>query len=231
MPMPCRSYAGGRVGNGCVGEYHRRARRRAVRGAPRSARPARRWRGRRRTASPAWWAGRWPRCASPDGDVRQDRRARQIVVPELVVRELEVPAPLAGPDVQGDEAVGEQVVARPMAAVEVVGRRLRRHVDQAERLVGRHLPPGAGVAGVRTTNRSASSRGRTRPRSARYGNPQPPARPRVVAPHVTFHVTRAGRHDPAGRVVRGVAAPMTMTSLAMSGAACSPMSAATGSIS
>ena len=61
---------------------------------------------------------------------------------------LEVPHLLAGLDVERDQRAREEVVAVAMAAVVVAGRRLDRHVDVAELLVGRHLRPRAGVAGV-----------------------------------------------------------------------------------
>ena len=65
--------------------------------APRSATPAGRSRDRTRTAKPCLVG-----CATAlirravDGDVGQDRRARNVVVPDRVVHELEVPDALAG---------------------------------------------------------------------------------------------------------------------------------------
>src|SRR6478672_4684912 len=50
-------------------------------------------------------------------DVGQQRRRRQVVVPDWMVSDLEVPLPLASLDVDGDQAVTEQIVARTMTAV------------------------------------------------------------------------------------------------------------------
>ena len=44
-----------------------------------------------------------------DRDVGEDRRARNVPVPDVVVDELVVPVALAGLQVQRDEAVGEQL--------------------------------------------------------------------------------------------------------------------------
>ena len=81
-----------------------------------------------------------------DGDVGQNRRRRHVEVPERMVHELEVPLALAGLQIDADEALGEQVVAGPVAAVEVRRRRLDRQVDEAELLVDGDLRPDAGVA-------------------------------------------------------------------------------------
>ena len=48
-----------------------------------------------------------------------------VVVPDRMVHDLEVPLALAGLQIDADEALGEQVVAGPMAAVEIGGRRFR----------------------------------------------------------------------------------------------------------
>ena len=70
------------------------------------------------------------------------------MVPDAVVHELEVPLALAGVEVDRHQALGEQVVAGPVAAV-VVGRRgLDRQVRDAQLLVHGDLRPDPGVAGV-----------------------------------------------------------------------------------
>ena len=80
--------------------------------------------------------------------VDQHRRAGKVPVPHVVMNHLQVPEPLAGVDVHGDDGVREEVVAVPVAAVVVVGRHLGRQVDDAELEVGADLPPHPGVAGV-----------------------------------------------------------------------------------
>ena len=83
-----------------------------------------------------------------DGDVDERRRGRDVVVPDAVVDELVVPDALAGPGVQAHQALREQVVAGPMAAVEIVGGRLDRQIHVAQLQVGRHRCPHPGVAAV-----------------------------------------------------------------------------------
>ena len=61
---------------------------------------------------------------------------------------LEVPHARAGPRLHADDALGVEVVAQPVAAVRVVGRRGRRHVHVVELRVVRHAGPDVGVAGV-----------------------------------------------------------------------------------
>ncbi len=61
-----------------------------------------------------------------DGDVEQHRRRGQVVIPDVVMKRLEVPDALAGLGVEADERIGEQIVAVTMPAVEIAGRRLRR---------------------------------------------------------------------------------------------------------
>ena len=63
-----------------------------------------------------------------------------------MVHELEVPLALAGLQIDADEALGEQVVARPMAAVVVGRRRFDRQVDEPQLFVHRDLRPDADVA-------------------------------------------------------------------------------------
>ena len=146
---PWRSNGGGLVGKGCVGEYHSRGT------VPFST-------GRSsigHTGSPVCaiehedpallgrLRDRLDRLAV-DGDVGEDRRARDVVVPDRMVDELEVPEALAGLQIDGDEALAEQIVAGPMAAEVVAGRNLDRQVRDAELFVDGHLRPDAGVAGV-----------------------------------------------------------------------------------
>src|SRR6266850_156504 len=63
-----------------------------------------------------------------------------------MMRELEVPLPLSGFQVDADQRFGEQIVAGPMAAVVVGRRRLDRQVHEPELLVDGDLRPDADVA-------------------------------------------------------------------------------------
>ena len=73
---------------------------------------------------------------------------RQIVVPQVVMQRLKVPDALARPGVESDRAVGEQVVAMPVAAVEVEGGRSESGEDQAALHVDAEPAPGIGRAAV-----------------------------------------------------------------------------------
>ena len=68
-------------------------------------------------------------------DVDQVGRCREVVVPQAVVHGLEVPDALAGARIEADDALREQVVARPVPAVVVVRRCRQRYVYVAELLV------------------------------------------------------------------------------------------------
>ncbi len=76
---------------------------------------------------------------------------RQIVVPDIVVDDLIVPEALAGPRIERDQAVREQILTGPVAAVEVEPSGPERHVRDAARLVDRQLAPvvDAAMAGAR----------------------------------------------------------------------------------
>jgi len=75
------------------------------------------------------------------GDVDEVRRRGEVVVPEGVADNLEVPDAPARRGVQADERLGEEVVPGTMAAVVVVGRRADRQVHVPELLVGAHGRP------------------------------------------------------------------------------------------
>jgi hypothetical protein len=74
--------------------------------------------------------------AAGDAEIDQHRRRRQVVVPDAVVDHLEMPRPLSGARVEGDQALGKEVVAGSVPAIEVVGRRAEGEIDQPELLVG-----------------------------------------------------------------------------------------------
>src|SRR6185295_2333215 len=133
--------------------------------------------------------------------VDEDRRARQIVIPDAVVDELVMPLPLAGLQVDGDEALAEEPAARAMAAVIVAGRHFDRQVGQTELFIDGDLRPHAGVAGVRP--RVALPRVVAEFARQRDGveDPEPFAGAHVEAAYVAFLVAAALR-VPA-RLVRG----------------------------
>src|SRR5438105_7637731 len=79
---------------------------------------------RRHTRSTRDWSSD---VCSPDlfnrlavhGDVGEQRRRRQVVVPDRMVRDLKVPLALARLQIDTDERIAEEIVARPVAAVEI----------------------------------------------------------------------------------------------------------------
>src|SRR6266550_2263319 len=85
---------------------------------------------------------------SVHGNVREDWRGRNVHVPQGVVHELEVPFPLAGFQVHANQRFAEQIVAVPVAAVEIAGGRFHRQIHEPELLVHADLRPHAGVPGV-----------------------------------------------------------------------------------
>ena len=73
--------------------------------------------------------------------VEEHRSGSEIGVPDVVMRQLEVPEVGAGVRSGGDQAGPEQVVAGPIAPVLIDRRRPERHVDDAPRRVHREEAP------------------------------------------------------------------------------------------
>jgi hypothetical protein len=90
----------------------------------------------------------YPDAPTIDRDVRENRRCREVVVPDAVMDGLEMPDTLPGLDIKGHQAFGKEVVAGTRAAVVVAGWRLDRQVHVTELFVGRHRRPDRDVAGV-----------------------------------------------------------------------------------
>jgi hypothetical protein len=74
-------------------------------------------------------------------------RCREVIVPDVVLHGLEVPAPLARLDIEGDDAVPEEVVSRAESPVEVHHPTLGGDVDETQFGIGRHGSPGSDVPG------------------------------------------------------------------------------------
>ena len=166
-------------------------------------------------------------AAAVQRHVEQDRRARQVVVPEAVMDRLVVPLPLAGLDVERDEALVEQRVARPVAAVVVARRHFDRHVDQAELEVRAHLRPRAGVAVLQRRFILPGVVAKLAGLRDGVEDPQPLAGLHVEAAHVALRVAASSAATWPARW----AAPTTTTSPATSGVAFRPSSAVTRSSS
>ena len=84
-----------------------------------------------------------------EDEIREDRRARDVVVPDPVVNELEMPLALARLQIDGDQALAEQPVPRAVGAEVVARRQFHGQIRDAELLVDADLRPHPGVAGVR----------------------------------------------------------------------------------
>ena len=83
-----------------------------------------------------------------DIDVEQHGRSGRVVIPDVVVDELVMPDTFTGFDVQRDQAGTVKIVAGAKAAVIIDRNAVRRDVDDATFLIGRHWRPGGDVAGV-----------------------------------------------------------------------------------
>ena len=109
-----------------------------------------------------------------------------------MVHHLEMPFPLARPQIDADETLGKQVVSRTLAAVVVRRRRLDREINEAEIFVDGDLRPHTGVA-------------RLGPRTVFPGFIAELARARngIESPELfsAAHIERA--HETFGVVVRG----------------------------
>lgn len=85
-------------------------------------------------------------------DGEQDRGARQVLVEEVVVNDLIVPEAFSGGRVEGDEGVGEEILAKAVGAVKIRFGGFRGHVDNStglvERLAGPRHRSGGGFIGV-----------------------------------------------------------------------------------
>src|SRR5262249_13135161 len=79
-------------------------------------------------------------------DVDEHRRCGEVVITQSVMRRLEMPDYFPSGGFKTENALGEQVVAWPMAAVMVVGGRAHRKIHIAEFLVGAHPRPYVCVA-------------------------------------------------------------------------------------
>ncbi len=65
-----------------------------------------------------------------------------------MVHHLKMPAAFASLGIDGHNGLAEQVIARAVAAVEVVGRCIDRQVHQSQFRIGAHHRPHAAVAGA-----------------------------------------------------------------------------------
>src|SRR5262249_5662701 len=82
-------------------------------------------------------------------DRQQLWRIGGIVIPEIVMHELEVPEALAGAQVEREQRIAEESLAFAIGAVEIIGRRAEREVADAALFVDRDFTPRVHAADVR----------------------------------------------------------------------------------
>ena len=87
------------------------------------------------------------RCLAVDGDGGEARLGRDVVIPDIVVDELEAPRQRAGVGLERHDGIGAAIVAGAKAAVEIRARAGGRQENQAARLVDRDRRPDIGGAG------------------------------------------------------------------------------------
>src|SRR5438132_3577160 len=74
-------------------------------------------------------------------DSNQARRRRKIAVPYIVFHALEMPDPLPGLGVQGQDGIGEKVVSEAVRAIEIGCGGARRSVNDAPLYIHGHPSP------------------------------------------------------------------------------------------
>ena len=115
-------------------------------------------------------------------DGGQERRRRDVVVPEVVMDRLKVPHDFARRRAEGNDRIGVAVVASALAAEVIRARAARGHENQIALRIGGEDRPGVG--------RSGSVRHRS-----------PPARPRRIG-RITGHGVPAPAKRAGARVIR-----------------------------
>ncbi len=145
--MPCGEIGAGLVGNGCVG--HACSPSTSLAGAGRSSigqtgAPVTR---SNTNTNPCFvsWTTAVDRAAV---DLHRDdrRRRRGVVVPQAVMRDLEVPLQLARRRIEAHDRIAVQILPGPPRAVEVVARRADRQIHQPASIVEAHRRPHVRVA-------------------------------------------------------------------------------------
>src|SRR5262245_47544545 len=101
---------------------------------------------------------------------------------------LEVPPAFTRFEVQGDDAIGKQIVSGSVTPIEVVRRRFGWNINKPEFLIGRHLAPRPGVPRVRPRLLQPGLVAELSGPRDRMKDPKPLASPDVVPPNYPFLV-------------------------------------------
>ena len=131
-----------------------------------------------------------------DRHVHQRRSGREIVVPDVVVRDLVVPDAPSGLEVDGDNRIGEQIAAEAVTAIVIVGRRFDGQIGVAELGIDRDRRPHAGVAGVGVGVLLPCLRAGLAVLRHRVERPFLFSGARVERHHVAGRVAHRARHEP-----------------------------------
>ena len=124
--------------------------------------------------------------------VDEQRRRLGVVVPDVVMHELEVPEILAGVRIDRDDRRREQIVAGTIDADAVVVRGAERHVEDAALRIERHVAPdvdagsvlrAVSAPGVVAELARAAARCGTSTPACRSAHPTRACRPRVRLRH------------------------------------------------
>src|SRR5207237_1758918 len=126
-----------------------------------------------------------------NSDVDEDRRARDVEVPDAMVHQLVVPLPLTRSQIDRDETLAEQTVAGTMTAVVVARWQFNRQIRESELLVDRNLPPHAGIAGIRPRVALPRVVAELAETGNRVEDPEALSRADVEPGHVAFHAHAA----------------------------------------
>src|SRR5262249_11166175 len=115
---------------------------------------------------------------------------------DAVMLQLEVPLSLPGLQVDGDDALAEQITSGPMAAVVVAGRQLDRQIGHSQFFVNGDLSPGASVPGIGPRIVQPGVVSELAGSWNRVEDPQALAGLDVESTDVALHVGLASRHTP-----------------------------------
>src|SRR6185503_17684913 len=137
---------------------------------------------------------------SVDGDIRENRRARDIEIPDAVVHQLVVPLALAGLEIKRDDAFAEEIIARSVTAVVVAGRHLDRQIHHAQFFIDGYLAPHAIVPAVRPRVIEPRVVAVLAALRNRVEDPEPLARLHVVAADISLLVGLPLRRNAAAQM-------------------------------
>src|SRR5262249_49655215 len=121
-------------------------------------------------------------------DIEQHWRRSGIPIPDVVMNELVVPDAPTGFRIETNDAVGEKVIAGPVATIIVARWCFDWEIDVAQVEIGAHRCPNCSVAGVLPRITAPCIVAEFAPLRNRMERPQQPAAANVISTHITRHV-------------------------------------------